>query len=494
MGYNDSHQWECLLADHDRLDQTMTSTLNPYHNGDPARLADAPFAGRQTALARVGALVSDAGRPNGVLFTGAQGMGKSALLHGISATLPPNFIGVIVPLRRADLRDETRWFMLLAEAVSQVLVERDFTLSRLSQIEPPGDDPRTWFETIFLPPIFGALRAHRRLIFLFDDAERLLHAVRDGALPPDTIAYLSRLLTRSPGLHLLLTLDDIYEADIPALIPLISFKDVMRLEPLEAEDVRWLLTAPIGEDAYRLSEEAITLAQMLTGGLPTVAQRLGFHLYDRWQSAPEVGLVTPVEVRSVQPTLYMRSDTEFRTLWERLTTNEQIVLTGMGGLYYADPLRRTTAESIQRRLLETEAPMDVTTIQAALRALEYQYVLTFAPEGAAVRSGLFMTWILENAQVRGRVRTSRGTASRPAERVPVSGTTTRRGSARPARPAPAVILRFLALALVVVLLANLIVFLLTGGGGTPPVTPPIVPTVTFVEPALTPLFSGAPGG
>lgn len=464
----------------------MTQFGNPYHNGDPARLVYAPFAGRQAALARVGALVANTGRSNGLLFTGWRSMGKTALLHAIVASLSDAFVGVIVSLRMDMPQTETDWLMRLADSISTALIERNFTLSRLAEVEPPGENPRGWFEDDFLPPIFGALRANRSIIIMLDDVDRLIMAVRGGQLPADTFAYLSSVLARTGGLHLILTLDEDYEADVPFLAPLIGIKDVIRLAPLEADDLRWLMTAPISE--YSLSDEAIMAAMTLTGGFPAPAQRLGYHLYERWRSAPEVEILNARDVRGIQPTLYLRGEEEYRALWERLTANEQIVLTALSGLHYDDPLRKASAESVQRWLVETETPLDLTTIQATLRALEYRHLLLFSPDGVSIRSSLYLSWLLENARIRSKARVIAPVEPPVRQVVNVPSQPVRR-EARPGVPPR--LLRFLALLLLLVVIANVVVFLLiNGGGGTGgAATATFAPTATFITPpAITPLF------
>lgn len=468
-------------------------TGNPYHNGDPSRLNLAPFAGRQSALARVGALVADGGRSTGLLFTAWRSMGKTALLHAIIGSLPETFIGGIVSLRSDVPRNEKAWFLQLAETITGALVERNFTLSRLSDIEPPGDDPRLWFEDVFLPPIFGAMRTNHQIILMLDDVERLITVVRGGQLPSDTFAYLSSLMARTGGLHLILTMDDEYESETASLYPLIGLKDIVRLTPLDPDDVRWLLTAPVNGD-YVIGDEAINTAISLSGGFPAAAQRLGYHLYERWRTAPEVEMITSRDIRAVQPTLNLRGEDEYRALRERMSVNEKIILTALSNLHYNDPLRKATAESIQRWLVETETPLDVTTIQAALRALEYRHAVAFSPEGVSIRAGLFVNWLLENAQVRGKARITAPTT--PVKREPTVAGSVIAAAAAAERPAPRGgvsprVLRLLAVMLFVVIVANVIVFLLTNTA--PPTTtivPTFAPTATFIDPAITPLFSG----
>ncbi|MDZ4769067.1 MAG: ATP-binding protein [Chloroflexota bacterium] len=467
----------------------MSESASPYHQGNPARLRYAPFAGRQEAMARVAALLADPGRADGLLFLGVPGIGKTALLHAIAAALPDAFVPVYLPLQPLDspapgaTLHETAWLLALAEAITAALVDRAFTLSRLEQIEPPGDDPRGWFEVTFLPPIFGALRGDRPLVWLIDDADRLVAAVRAGTQSTDLFAWLSALLGRARTITVILTADDAIEGDLAMLAPLIGMNDTLRLAPLGSDDLRWLLTAPVA-GAYTLTESALTAAATLTGGFPALAQSLGVQLYRRWQAAPEIESLTSRDVNAMQPSVYLTAEESILTAWERLTPNERIVLAALAGLHYDDPLRRANAESIQRWLTSGESPLDITTIQTALRALEYRHWLTLAAEGAALRSAVQLQWLLANASARIRVRTTArvesGERPRRYSRDRQSGRDGR-GHESEAAPIPRRALRWLVIAFVVVLLANAVAFAVTRG--TPALTveaPP--PTVTLVAP------------
>ncbi|MEO8395722.1 MAG: hypothetical protein ABI700_22195, partial [Chloroflexota bacterium] len=171
----------------------MINPVNPYHAkyGDQDGLVSAPFAGRKEAFARLYSRLFDPVNTGAILFLGRQHSGKSALLRNTDAVFKDTAVGVYIPLREATPESEASWLLALAQAVTSSLTEHGFTLSRLSQLEPLGDQPREWLETVFLPQTLGAVR--RKLLLLIDDSDRLLMAERAGQLPEDIFDYLLSL-------------------------------------------------------------------------------------------------------------------------------------------------------------------------------------------------------------------------------------------------------------------------------------------------------------
>jgi hypothetical protein len=448
----------------------MIQPRNPYHDGDRARLSFAPFAGRQAIMTRAAALLAEPGRANGLLVLGAPAMGKSALLAALAASLPDPFVPVTVSLRTLTdalppgvYLDEARLFPAIAAAVQSALIDRAFTLSRLDQIDPPGDDPRGWLELVFLPPIFGALRLNRPMVWLIDDAHLLIDAIRAGVLPADLFAWLSGMLGRARRIHLILTADDAVERDQARFAPLVGMNDVVRLPPLDSDDLRWLFSAPI-EGMFTLSEAGMSAAIALCGGFPAFAQRLGWNLVERWRSAPEITTLGAREVGGAQPGVFLRSEDEIIAAWDRLTVNERLVLGALAGLHYDDPLRRANAEAIQRWLASGDSPLDVTTVSTALRALEYRFWITLASDGAALRSGLHLTWLLNSAPARARLRAPvDAPPSRRPRRFARGAAPDDDDAPPPMPPAWRRLIRLLVIVFVLVLIANLLVLLVSGG-------------------------------
>jgi energy-coupling factor transporter ATP-binding protein EcfA2 len=416
--------------------------VNPYQQIPP------PFAGRKPALNRFRQALAER---RALLYLGRQGIGKTALLRHLEATLDDSYLAVYLPLRDTPIADETDWVLSISQSITAEILKRDFTYSRLSQMPPPGDDPRGWFSETFLPEIIAIIRVHRRLILLLDDAEGLLDAMTAGALPADHPAFLLDVLMQHEQVALVLSLDSSRDADTPHLYPLIAPDDTVRLTNLTEEDCRALLQEPTAPHVV-VADAAAARIYEATGGTPLLVLMYGDALFQHWEAAPTEKLITVEVVRQVTTPVYRAASAEFRRRWDALTLNERLVLTAMSSLLYADPQTDLTTDSIEAWLVETDYPMDATTINAALRSLQYDELVGAQP--LTIPIGLLHTWLLENARL--------------------TDLTTRR--------TPPLLARhwWLLVALVVVLLVGVV--LLTRLNSQPPPVPNPAPTVTLVEP------------
>ena len=437
----------------------MINPVNPYHAdyGDARTAAAAPFAGRQEAFARLYARLFDPTHTGAILFLGRRHIGKTALLRNADSVFKETALGVYIPLCEIAPESEADWLLALAQAATGELVERGFTLNRLTQLDPPGDDPRTWFETTFMPQILGAVR--RKLLILLDDVDRLLMAVRAGQLPADTFDYLLSLTQKYRNLHLALTLDAEFEDDINDLDPLVVPGDVVRLTQLSLDETRWLLQAPV-HGLYTVPDECVLAVQKGVGGAPGLVQHFGYQLFQRWEAFPELNVFTLADVRSLIPTLYLYNEPDYRYLWERLSANEHLVLTAISGLLYADPLGHIDAASIQDWLVETDFPLDLTAINSTLRSLEYGELLQPTSTGIALSAEIMQTWLLENARLGTRGIKPPIVREQPARRI-----TPR-------------LLRTLLIILILLVIANVLAYAWVNSG-TPTVAPNAQPTVTL---------------
>lgn len=441
------------------------SPINPYHAGGDDTVGSAPFAGRQDAFGRLYGLTSDPARSGGFLFLGRKGIGKTALLRAIGGLFKDTAISAILPLRDVAIEGESAWLLTVAQSVTAVLIERGFTLSRLSMIEAPGADMRRWLEDVFFPHVFATIRTTRQLLLLFDDADRLLMAIKAGTLPPDTLVFFTELLKQFRQLQIVFTLDTEYEAEIKDFGALIDYQHIYRLSNLSPDEVKWLLTEPV-RDYYIVPDEVARAVVAQTGGAPALAQRYGDAFFRRWYDAPDLNVITPDDARTITAKLYQELRPDLRLTWDNLTVNERLVLTAIIGAHYDDPLAALSAESLHAWLVETDYPLDTTAISAALRGLEYRELI--APQDLAVTAGLMKTWLLENART-----VQRSGLPRP-ERTE---TAAQRLSVSPR------VLRLLLIALVVLIIANVIAFALVERSPTITVTvTPPPPTVTLAQP------------
>lgn len=447
----------------------MLNTVNPYHAGygDTASLASAPFAGRKDAFARLYARMSDPVNTGAILFLGRHHTGKTALLHNTDMIFKETAAGVYVPLRETKLDSEAHWLLALAQMITDTLVENGFTLSRLSQLDPLGDQPRDWLEITFLPQIMGAIK--RKLLILLDDSDHLLAAVRTGRLPADTFSYLLSLTKKYEGLYLALTLDNDYEDDIPALAPLVMPADVLRLSNLAPDETQWLLQAPV-RGVFSVPDDVTLAIHRAVGGAPGLVQHFGYQLFRRWETYPELNVFTFEDVKALTPTIYLYNEPDYRALWERLGVNERLVLTAISDLAYNDPLGRIDANAIQNWLVETDFPLDTTAINATLRSLDYRDILHPTPGGITLSATILQSWLLENARLGRRtapVIPAAESLTPPEPRPP--------GLAGLATPR---VLRTLAIIFVLLLIANVLAYAWVNGG-TQSTAPNAEPTVTL---------------
>lgn len=448
--------------------------INPYHAGygDTLGVETAPFAGRKEAFARLYARLFDPVNTSALLFLGQQHIGKTALLYNADSVFRESAVGVYVPLRETTPPSEGAWLLALAQAATDVLTERGFTLSRLSQLDPIGDQPREWLELSFLPQTMGAAR--RKLLFLIDDADRLLMAQRAGQIPTDSFAYLLSLTKKFPNLHFALALSEDFEADLDDFAPLVVPSDVIRLGNLAADETQWLLQAPV-RGLYSVPDDCALAVQRIVGGAPGLVQRFGFEFFKRWENYPELNVFTIEDVKALTTSIYLYNEADYRALWEGLSVNERLVLTAISDLNYNDPLGRVDASAIQGWLVETDFPLDITAINATLRSLEYREILLPTPAGITLSASLLQSWLLENARLGRRT---------PAPALPAAASTAAEADA----PAPPQrwawvtprLLRTLLIIFIVLLIANVIAYAWVNSS-TPSVPTQLEPTVTLAN-------------
>jgi hypothetical protein len=453
----------------------MIDTVNPYHStyASAVGLASAPFAGRKEAFARLYSRLYDSVNTGAILFLGQKHIGKTALLLNTDSIFKETAVGIYISMRELQVQGEAQWLLALAQTITDTLIEAGFTLSRLSQLDPLGEQPRDWLEVTFLPQILGAVK--RKILILIDDADRLLALVRNGQLPADTFNYLYSIAKKYQDLHVALTLDSDYEDDIPAFAPLVMSTDVVRLSNLAPDETTWLLQAPV-RGVYSVPDEVAQAIHRAVGGAPGMVQHFGYELFRRWETYPELNVFTLEDVRALTPTLYLYNEGDYRALWESLSVNERLVLTAISDMAYTDPLGKIDASGIQHWLSETDFPLDVTAINATLRSLEYREILHPTPLGISLSASILQSWLLENARL-GRRTASPGLTNAPATPA----------ASAPARPpglaglATPRVLRTLAVIFVLLVIANVLAYAwVNGGSSSQNPSTNLEPTVTLV--------------
>jgi len=368
---------------------------NPYTcSADDPTLA--PFAGRQAAFARLRQQFIDPTRAGALLVIGRRHVGKTAFLRAFDMAFDETFVGVYVNLRELTLQTEGEWWLSLAQAITERLIERAFTLHRLMDLTPPGDDARAWFAETYLPPVLALIRPHRQLVLLADDADALLEAVNIGRFSADTITFLRELIDTHPRLHMTLTLDVAHERRSADLQPLVRPIDVIRLTNLARDETDWLLREPV-QGLYRLNDGALDAAWRLTGGEPAYVQALGCVLYRRFDDDLMAAQVTEEDVKQASGQVFNMMTDDLDREWNALSYHEQQAMRAISQLQYAHPLRPVDAVAIAHWLADSDDPIDVTAVSATIRSLEYNELVALTPVGVDLTSDLMRRWLLERA-------------------------------------------------------------------------------------------------
>lgn len=370
---------------------------NPYRPFEDDDVSGAPFAGRQKAFEFLYQQVTNPLGAQASIVLGRAAIGKTALLRQFNSYFDDMFIGAYLALRERRIDDQAGLLRALTEAALAALAARGFSLLRLNQTQPPEDNPRDWFSAHFLPDVFHIIRK-RRLVYLLDDAGILTQAIADGRLPGDTFSYLRELLRANSGLGFVLALDQRYEDQISAMSPLLSLTDSFRLAALLPDEAAWLLREPV-RGLYHVSDEGVEAAYRASGGEPRLLQNFGYELYQRWLRQPDAIVMQADDVKQVSALVARQNDEAFARQWSVHSRNERLALTAIASLIYDDPLGMIAPETVQAWLIDSDHALDMTSVHAALRGLEYDEVIEATAGGLRVRSGLLQTWLLENARL-----------------------------------------------------------------------------------------------
>lgn len=413
----------------------MNSLLNPYRPRTSAAdtSSDAPFAGRRETFARLHQYLKDNSNAGAMIFTGWSMVGKTTFLQQFDRVFDDSLIGVYIPLR--EVTSETQFLQMLIDATMHKLSTRDFTLTRIPEAPGQFDDGWRWLADQWLPAVKAALRQHRTLVWLLDD----VNYIQERAI----FRGLEQLLATHPRLKLVFTLDTEFENHLQHMGVLVKPSQTLRLTSLSLTETSTLLREPVS-DWYTLDDEAIEEAFRLTGGQPQWVQRLGFHLF-RQQ-----------DVKALVPTIYAQSDAEISAIWHKLTDNERLILSAIGGLLHTDPLQGIDVAAIAGWLVKTDYPLDETAVHATIRSLEYRELVMFAGRNLTdirVTSGLIERRLVEDA---GKVR-------------PMAYSQT------------ALSLNRRVLIVVCFVIVMLMLAAVGLGGTTPATTNPPIPTVTLVS-------------
>jgi hypothetical protein len=348
------------------------------------------------------------------IILGRRDIGKTSLLRYFPSYFDDTFVGVYLPLKNKSVSSESDWLNTLALSTMEALSQRDFSFYKLPKQNADDQDMRHWMQTEYLPGMFEIIRG-RRLVWLLDDTGSLIQWAKAGKLPPDHFAYLDGLVKTFQNLGIIMAMDSRYEMQISTMSPLVSVTDVYRLANLTDDETRALIQQPI-QNMYRVSDEAASAVFSATAGQPRLVQRFGAALYEFHEVADTPRTILNLEdVKTVTTTVQKLSESDFQKTWDEMGRNERLVLTAMTRLMYADPLTPVTINGISEWLIESDYPLDLTTINAAIRGLEYDELIENTKSGITLRSSLIQVWLLQHAEL--QIAATSAIATPPRRRV-----------------------------------------------------------------------------
>ncbi len=388
------------------MSENESVLMNPYRPSENDTLR-APFAGRQKAYEHLYQRLTDPNTAGASIILGRRDIGKTALLRHFRSYFDDTIVDVYLPLKGQDIRSESDWLNVLALSTMQVLSDRDFSMNKLPRQNAEDQDMRRWMASEYLPEMFELIK-NRRLVWLLDDTGSLIQWTKAGKLPTDHFAYLAELINQYPSLGIIMAMDSRYELQIPTMSPLVTVTDVYRLTNLNEEETRALIQLPIQKE-YRVNDEAAASVYSATAGQPRLVQRFGAALYDHHQVMDSPRTVLTIEdVKTVSSTVQRQSDGDFQKMWDELGQNERLLLNGIIRLMIDDPLTPVTVTGLSNWLVESDFPLDITAINAAIRGLEYDELIDSSKTGIKLKSSLFQVWLLQHAELQTATKTTPG--------------------------------------------------------------------------------------
>lgn len=344
------------------------------------------FAGRIGLLNRVHQFI---GSPKAHAFTiiGRPQIGKTRILQHLIETHPETIFYVYIALRLDDLAKVDDISMLLIDKIDVELTNFFPVRGDVWEIPPQMASRRQWFTDAFLPEVLKTLR-RRRMVILLDDLHIIGQAITDSLLPEDSIEFVANSLLDVTEIICTISLD--YEDQLTDFAPLINTDELHRVDALTLEDISDLLRRTIQTP---ITDDAITEFFQISGGEPVLVQ-LGVEHIPVYHNLP----YTPEQVGQIFTALYPEALRYLHMRWDRLTEEEKIILQAMAACFIEDPTRPIQTNLIEKWLVETDTPLDDTTISTAVRSLEYQEYIAGAATDLQFKSRLMRRWVIEHGE------------------------------------------------------------------------------------------------
>ena len=365
---------------------------NPFQYNMPIGEAG-QFTGRQDVFAFVQANLVGGHQDHALVLLGAHQMGKSSVLRQLPQTLDARYVPIRLSLRASTVSNEKAWLTALAQTLPDALATLNIQSARFPELPGHPADLREMLEGDVFADGLRAMRRDRHLLVLVDNAERLLTAVQNHALPRDTFTFLAELLQKHAHLDLVLAFDSRYEPDLlnvgapfdPALF--------YRLGPLTQGEMAALLAASLPQGVV-IEQAGLVAIYDLTAGHPYLVQLMGWLLYERSAERSHSGPLTEADVQAVTENALAMGSEVLGATWSHGSQQEQLVLTALTALSPDEPPVPVPFDDVGAWLIAADRPLDPRTVNATWRRLEYEGVLALSADGRlTVNGGLQRRWL-----------------------------------------------------------------------------------------------------
>lgn len=351
------------------------------------------FAGRQDVFGFVQTNLVGEHQDHALVLLGPHKMGKSSVLRQLPQALDARYVPVRLSLRASTVAGEKAWLTALAETLPEALDMLNIQSARLPELPGHPAELREALEGDFFAGGLRAMRRDRHLLVLVDNAERLITAVQNRALPRDTFAFLAGLLQKHQNFDLLLAIDSRYEPDLLSIGAPFDPALFYRLSALSQEEMTTLLTTPL-PDGVVMAPEVQTAIYDLTAGHPYLTQLMGWLLFERSMERSHNGPLTIADVVAVTDNALAMGSEVLGAVWNHGTSQEQLVLTALTALAPDEPPAPVPFDDVGAWLIAADRPLDPRTVNATWRRLEYERVLKLTSDGKLeINGGLQRRWL-----------------------------------------------------------------------------------------------------
>jgi len=332
--------------------------LNPYVVGNVVGGSSA-FVGREDILREVSKILNNP-QQNAILLHGQRRIGKTSILRELETQLPQKK-GHYYPVF-FDLLGKTH------HPVEQVISELANQICEILKKAPPqlGDDPKTYFQKIWLPNLLKNQAIS--LVLLFDEFDAL-----DDDLAKQTrsefFRYLHDLLAVNQEQLKFVFVIGRNVGDLTQ-IALSLFKEIpcKQISLLNQEDTLKLIALADVNKTLRWSTRAKNKVWQLTQGHPLLTQLVCSCVWEHFdnENTKKIPTVSPKHIDQVMPTVVERSQGAIEWLWGGLEAAQKVFVSAVAQA--GD--RTVTKEQLNNHLSKIGLKISVPALAEAPKSLE----------------------------------------------------------------------------------------------------------------------------